>query len=277
MANSDLYGKIIGRIPVPVLDYMKKYIENNKGLENLEGYQHAKSLISNPEISYSLAKKIKHFFDSYSSLKDDRNSFELHGGIRMKKYIEHLLDNVRSSVTRGKQVKGLAFGNQFRATHTKSFDRPQQIGNLTNFSNNKQKNYISESEMKELKSAAIGFIFNDKQEVLLLQRAKDDDWMPMKWATLGGGIEAGEQPEETLVREAMEEAHANITNVKFMYEKIEDDTKVYVFKGLCDNPGDIKIDLEHEKFKWVAVEDVHKFNLVPDLLKDLNKIIEDGN
>jgi 8-oxo-dGTP diphosphatase len=277
MANSKLYGAIIGTVPKPVLEYIQTYISNNKGLEGIEGYEHARGLLNNPKITYSQAKKIKNFFSSYSSLNGNRDTYELHGGIRMKKYVEHLLDRVRDSVTRGKQVKGLAFDNQFRKTHNKSFDKAQQLGTLTNFSDTKNKNYISESEMTRPKEASIAFIFNTDGNLLLLQRAKDDDWMPMKWATLGGGVENGEKPEESLVREAKEEANVDLTDIQHTFDKEEDSTYVYVYKAICTNPDSIKISSEHEKYRWVNPQNVHKFNTVPDLLEDLDKILNNGD
>ncbi len=275
MANSKLYGAIIGTAPKPVLEYIRTYMSNNNGLEGLEGYEHAKSLINNPKITYSQAKKIKNFFDSYSSLNGNRDTYELHGGIRMKKFIEHLLERVRDSVTRGKQIKGLAFDNQFRKPHHKSFDKAQQLGTLTNFSE-KKKNYISESEMTKPKEASIAFIFNTNGDILLLQRAKDDDWMPMKWATLGGGVENDEKPEESLIREAKEEANVELSDIQHTFDKTEDNTYVYVYKAICTNPDSIKISSEHEKYKWVNPQNVHKFNTVPDLLEDLNKILDNN-
>lgn len=272
MANSELYGKIIGRVPTPILDYIKKYMDHNKGLESMEGYQHAQNLLNNPELSYSLAKKIKHFFDDYNHLQSDRNDFELHGGIRMKKYIEHLLTKVRDGIVRSKQVKGLTSNNQFRKSHNKTFDKAPQIDNLSNFAPNKQQNYISENEMTK-REASIGFIFNKEGKILLLQRARNDDWMPMKWATLGGGVEAGEDPTLTLKREALEEANAKLINIQYIRDKVEDGTHVYVYRAICDNPDEINVCHEHEKFKWVDVEDVPKYNTVPDFLKDLNDIL----
>lgn len=271
MANSDLYGKVIGKVPNPILEYIEKYL-NKGGMEGIEGYEHAKNLLENPKITYSMAKKMKHFFDKYSSLNDSRDSFELCGGIKMKHYIDRLLDLARDGVIRGKEIRTIAFDNQYLKSHDKTFDKAPNTDNITRLSGTKNKNYISESEDK-IHKTSICFVFNDNK-ILLVQRAKNDSWMPMKWAVVGGGINEGETPEDALKREGIEEVNLELTNIEFKYEKKEGDVLVYVFKSYCKNPDEIKLSGEHEQYKWVKINEVKNFNIVPNLIDDLDRVLK---
>jgi 8-oxo-dGTP diphosphatase len=274
MANSELYGKKIGTIPDKVLNFIKKFLDSNENADKFEKYNQAKAFLNNPELSYSQAKKLKNFFDKFNHLKDEKENFNLLGGRLMKNFIDNLLDSNRNTVIRRKKAKDIVFDNQFRKSHNKTFNKAQQLGVLTNFKTNNKFYMKEEKENLEKQNAAIGFIFNDENKLLIVQRSEKAKWMPMKWGLVGGMIEEGEEPEEAFIREANEETSAELENIEHVFDKEENKLNVSVFTAKCINPEDIELNDEHNSFKWINIEDLYKFNTVPNLLNDLEKFLE---
>jgi len=78
------------------------------------------------------------------------------------------------------------------------------------------------------------------------------------WNGIGGKVEQGETPEECAVREAMEEMHAGIKNLKklgilIFYDVYAEDWKVYVFRAEIE--GEPK-ESEESKPKWFHINDI---------------------
>ena len=57
---------------------------------------------------------------------------------------------------------------------------------------------------RDRKLVVAGLIIGDDRRVLITQRRADQN-MPLQWEFPGGKVEAGERPEETLIRELEEE------------------------------------------------------------------------
>lgn len=72
--------------------------------------------------------------------------------------------------------------------------------------------------MQEIKDVVAAMLFKDK-EVLIAQRAEHDPLTGF-WEFPGGKIEAGESPEESLIREMQEEFCIDITVQKFYASSI---------------------------------------------------------
>jgi len=88
------------------------------------------------------------------------------------------------------------------------------------------------------------------------------------WEFPGGGVEFGEEPEITAVRECEEETGLKARDLTLLgvtsavYEKNGDiKHSIYiVFAGYVDSQ-DIKISKEHGEAKWVYVEELNFMNL----------------
>ena len=84
-----------------------------------------------------------------------------------------------------------------------------------------------------VRNVAVLALYNEQKEILLQHRSKDAVRLPDYWAFFGGGIEAGETPEQALAREIFEEleyivsAPQLILTQKFNYK--EDENTKYVF------------------------------------------------
>jgi len=70
---------------------------------------------------------------------------------------------------------------------------------------------------KNIIVAAVAMITNDKKEVLLQKRADPEPaWAYGKWELPGGGVEFGESPEDTVVREVKEEIGCTVDIVRLI-------------------------------------------------------------
>ena len=66
MANSDLYGNK-WTVPNNVITKLNKELSNSN--TSLAGYKRAKNIVSDKTMSYSMLKRLKNFFDSFSGNK----------------------------------------------------------------------------------------------------------------------------------------------------------------------------------------------------------------
>lgn len=68
-------------------------------------------------------------------------------------------------------------------------------------------------------------LFDEHKRILLQHRSEDAKRLPGHWAFFGGGIEPGETPEQTLMRESQEELHYKPQNPKKMM------VQTYTYQG----------------------------------------------
>ena len=116
MANSDLYGKK-WTVPNDVISKLNKSINNSNKSD--KGYKRAQNIASDRTMSYSMLKRIKNFFDSFSGNKND-SDYLLAGGDSMKTWVNNTLEKSRGDIVRDKRNKSdSGMSNQFKKTHSK--------------------------------------------------------------------------------------------------------------------------------------------------------------
>lgn len=123
------------------------------------------------------------------------------------------------------------------------------------------------------KLIVLGLIENYKGEILISQRIDPNvKEANLKWDLIGGKNEYGESLEDTIIREAVEEADIKIKVIEMIprstshiwkYDNRELHVIVLCFKCklIEGNPklGDHKIG----KLKWVKKEDLKKYDFLP--------------
>ncbi len=111
-------------------------------------------------------------------------------------------------------------------------------------------------------------ISNDKGEVLILQRAKDDDVLAGYWDIPGGTLEDGEDPAEGAVREVKEETGLDISKPNLFFQKSNVDTgKNKQFVTLIfhtkSSVGDVVLNQrEHNNYAWIEPSKIESYKTV---------------
>ncbi|CAM3354111.1 NUDIX domain-containing protein [Deinococcus saxicola] len=121
-----------------------------------------------------------------------------------------------------------------------------------------------------MRPRAVGILLNDQSQVLLMLRQKAG----RAYATLpGGGIEAGETPQEACARELLEEVNLVVTVgqqvlVLDNLDNHEHYFRVVLVSGemrLGDGPEGVRNSAENSYMpQWVNVSELDAVNLVPE-------------
>ncbi len=129
----------------------------------------------------------------------------------------------------------------------------------------------------------LGIIFNDKKQVLLIQRYNPRSiHSHLKWAFPGGGIEFGEHPNETLIREVREEVGVKIDPIEdalFIANHVFEETRTHVvclcYPAVFKNG---KIDTSRDKAtkdaKWFTVNEIDYSVCLPKTKEILHKALK---
>ena len=112
----------------------------------------------------------------------------------------------------------------------------------------------------KFKTSVIGLLNDNK--VLILKRGSTAPWMPNKWSLVGGGIEEGENPKETIIRECLEEIGLKPNNVSFDHKIMTVDTgEIYYFYGELESQN-IKLDYENSNYKFITKDEINNYDFV---------------
>ena len=112
-------------------------------------------------------------------------------------------------------------------------------------------------------------VFNNEDEVLLLKASKNTK-IKDKWGFPGGHINHGETIEESLLREAKEEANLNIKILFPLKVHVIEKTYTIIFVAEYLH-GKTKLSKEHINYRWVKIEDMKNLDLISDILIDYAK------
>jgi len=116
--------------------------------------------------------------------------------------------------------------------------------------------------------AVVAVIRNKEGKYLVLKRGEHEVAYPGKYTFPGGKVEGNDTVEETLVREALEEAGLKIKTGKVLLKDKSfvrpDDQTVKVFSFFCEveENDDVKISEDFSDYKWVNLEELRKIEHV---------------
>lgn len=106
----------------------------------------------------------------------------------------------------------------------------------------------------------------EKENKILIAKKREGKPLSGLWEFPGGKIEEGETPEESLIRELMEEMNIKVRVNEYVGESIYDygDGKVISLKGFTAEiiEGDIKL-TDHDEYKWVTLEEICNYRIAP--------------
>ena len=126
--------------------------------------------------------------------------------------------------------------------------------------------------MKTIKVVA-GIII-DSDKVLIARRGSKESFAG-GWEFPGGKIEAGETPQEALIRELKEELDITISVGELCAEIVQNYgyISINLISYYC-NIIDGKITMSaHDTYKWVGIKNLFKYKLLPADVKIANKIL----
>lgn len=136
--------------------------------------------------------------------------------------------------------------------------------------------YAELPDVKIIESASSAIFVRGK--VLMLKRPENAGSFPGRWSLVAGKMESGESPEQTAVREIMEETGLNVGKSSAYIGPVmvrENDViwKVHMFGFVLDS-AEPKLNDENEDMKWVLPEDIHETQTVSLTRDAVRKIYE---
>lgn len=102
------------------------------------------------------------------------------------------------------------------------------------------------------------FIFNEKGEVLMLQRSARCYPRPLGWDLPGGKVGSTEDPQQSVLRELYEEAGLEADESTILYTVTQSEPKhiiTMVYRGNAKN-SDVALSWEHSQYRWVKPSEV---------------------
>jgi 8-oxo-dGTP pyrophosphatase MutT (NUDIX family) len=110
-----------------------------------------------------------------------------------------------------------------------------------------------------MEPAAIAIIFNDKGEVLILERMEPQrDWSGY-WGFPGGAAHLNEPGYRAAIRETKEETNLNVHSLKYVRRE-RDFLDVFTSR---DFDGNINLSFEHINYAWVSLNKLDNYKLIP--------------
>lgn len=237
--NDKLYDK---KYPIPsvILDKIAKSLTI---YSNSDGVKRAKNLLGSKYCTYQNMKRLKNFFEGSSMMSKEQ--YELAGGDLMRDWVNKSLDSDR-----------------------KSIENITKNNNQVNNNKETQSLYVNESNNAKKNEVVIAILVDSGGKFLLVKRDKNDDWMPSKWAFVGGGIESGENKLDGIKREIFEEIGINIDKISDKYTLILDNVIEHFFFGVISDKdrNSLKLNDEHHEYDYFTIDEIRDIDGVPNLL-----------
>ena len=123
-----------------------------------------------------------------------------------------------------------------------------------------------------IKNQRAGVAIKKGKKLLLIKRKKDND---IYYILPGGGIESGETPKQTVIREVKEELGVDVIIDKKIAEFEHRGNLEFYF--LLENfDGEIELVSDGvfnsnitDTEEWILIKDLHKINLLPEKIKNI--------
>ncbi len=125
-------------------------------------------------------------------------------------------------------------------------------------------------------------VIRKENKYLLTQRVQLDkhDYPEFKgqWEIPGGGMEPGENPEEALHREVMEELSIKVkilSPFSFIFTKMRGQWQGLFLCYICEpvDNSPIKLNEESSDFKWVTLDEAAKLETLPGVIEVISAFI----
>ena len=115
------------------------------------------------------------------------------------------------------------------------------------------------------RNVAIIILYDQDKKILLQHRAEDAERLPGYWAFFGGGIEAGETPEQAVKREALEELNYALDKPRLIMKQDflskDEPNEKHVFVQEFDPSKKITLG-EGQNLGWFHLSEINKLKII---------------
>ena len=129
--------------------------------------------------------------------------------------------------------------------------------------------------LEQMKIIKVVAAILQKEDKILIARKKQGKPLAGYFEFPGGKIEEGETPEESLIRELMEEMNIKIAVKEYIGESVYDygNNKVISLLGYTAEiiDGEIKLS-DHDIYEWVTLEQINNYKIAPADIPLINKL-----
>ena len=128
-----------------------------------------------------------------------------------------------------------------------------------------------------VRNVAVILLYDKNKKILLQHRAEDAERLPGYWGFFGGGIDAGETPEQTVRRETLEELNYHlgkpklIMKHKFFYPGDTKTNIMYVFMEEYDETKKLTLG-EGQGMGWYDLAETGGLKIIDHNFKVLKYI-----
>lgn len=141
----------------------------------------------------------------------------------------------------------------------------------------RRKDNVNESvgDKKIKKNSTAVIVGKDNRFLLVKRSSYADQWMPNKWSLVGGSVEKGENPENAIKREILEECGLEIKDMVDTFTIQRDNVMEYVFACRYDgDPMDVELNEEHDGYGWFSLPEINYLDTVPHLIEYLTLVFK---
>ncbi len=117
----------------------------------------------------------------------------------------------------------------------------------------------------KMQETTLCYIEQDGKYLMLRRSPKKQDGSAGKWQGIGGKLEPGEEPDDCILREALEETGLTLTRfcrrgTIYYYSSIWESEVMYLYSADAFE-GELRSDCEEGELAWIPMEDIMGLNL----------------
>lgn len=269
-------------VPLKTIEFIKGVLVSHP---TGNGVRRAKFIVKNGVLSLLELKRLKNFFDHFNSQTSDKTQYNLAGGDSMRSFVETELAKYRAGNKREKEIKRDMTANPNSELMPYKPQIPSVNENIYSSENSGLKENVYGSENKglikenkgDLNKNAVAVIVNNDNKILLLKRSDEPkQWMPSKWALVGGAIEKGETPEKACEREIKEETGLEIKDFikSFTIQRHPNSIETIFACRYEGEPTDVVLNEENTSYGWFDTIEMKFLDTVPHLVEYITLVFK---